>query len=551
MKKTARFLSAALGLCLLAGCGRSSEAPLSPAPSEVVVISPPAFSPEPEPTAAPEALSSFFFRRPDGKSGVLRSDGTFSVPCQYDSLWGAGVPDRYCAGKYPAAGTLDKDAEPLYALLDQNGQPLTKFLYSSLDPLGNGAPLLVAIRAEDSARLLLDAQTGAELLECPKTGWMLSLSGETPAVLFYDYEAQNLAFYRLDDLFAGTTAPCRTLSDVSDLSVFSFWEGVFAMTYADRAGGGTVLCDFDGPLFGEKRFAAYGYPSGEENVSLLALQERGENGEDGLWGYWNRKGECVIAPAFSSVGSFFGDVAAAADEAGLWGTIDTAGQWLVSPRYDSIGSITLGYALGIREVVQEDGSTSNVQELFDPDGNVLLSGTLSLEAIGKEYLFVISYEEDKSCAYTLDRKSGTLTALPGLSESDKYMWCSYSSGSRCVIEFWNDDIGSNCGIYDLSTSRWVVAPGKYHGIALPYSALTTSGTTVENSKVLCAAFRFHNNILYNLIDWDGAVLGENFARIEALEGSFLLAQKGFSYGLMDLEGNWIYRESIFSAFDDE
>ena len=66
--------------------------------------------------------------------------------------------------------------------------------------------------------------------------------------------------------------------------------------------------------------------------------------------------------------------------------------------------------------------------------------------------------------------------------------------------------------------------------------------------------------LYDLLDSDGAVVlarlgscGEysRYNRSAPLPAGVFVARKGFDYGWMDVEGNWIYCQSIFTSTSDE
>ena len=66
--------------------------------------------------------------------------------------------------------------------------------------------------------------------------------------------------------------------------------------------------------------------------------------------------------------------------------------------------------------------------------------------------------------------------------------------------------------------------------------------------------------LYDLLDSDGAVVlaglgscGEysRYNRSAPLPAGVFVARKGFDYGWMDVEGNWVYCQSIFTSTSDE
>lgn len=51
-----------------------------------------------------------------------------------------------------------------------------------------------------------------------------------------------------------------------------------------------------------------------------------------------------------------------------------------------------------------------------------------------------------------------------------------------------------------------------------------------------------------LLDWDGNVLlGEEFSEIEVLPGNAALVIQGDSVGIVDFEGNWLYKQSVHTA----
>ena len=64
--------------------------------------------------------------------------------------------------------------------------------------------------------------------------------------------------------------------------------------------------------------------------------------------------------------------------------------------------------------------------------------------------------------------------------------------------------------------------------------------------------------LTDILDGEGNILVENiqpytvsYFEYEYCDGYRILARKGFYQGLMDMEGNWLYKESIFNTFANE
>lgn len=56
---------------------------------------------------------------------------------------------------------------------------------------------------------------------------------------------------------------------------------------------------------------------------------------------------------------------------------------------------------------------------------------------------------------------------------------------------------------------------------------------------------------YDILDTGGNTLIGGLTAVDWQDGERLVVQKGFSAGLMDYAGNWLYRQSAFAALEDE
>ncbi|MDL2289477.1 WG repeat-containing protein [Clostridia bacterium OttesenSCG-928-F22] len=56
--------------------------------------------------------------------------------------------------------------------------------------------------------------------------------------------------------------------------------------------------------------------------------------------------------------------------------------------------------------------------------------------------------------------------------------------------------------------------------------------------------------LQAIVDSKGTVLIDNLKSIDFCDGYRLIGQRGFEWGMMDMQGNWIYSESIFGGLED-
>lgn len=57
--------------------------------------------------------------------------------------------------------------------------------------------------------------------------------------------------------------------------------------------------------------------------------------------------------------------------------------------------------------------------------------------------------------------------------------------------------------------------------------------------------------LTDLLDADGRILLSGLNSVDQISGDYLVVKRGFSAGIMDLKGNWLYRTSTFQSLDDE
>ena len=71
------------------------------------------------------------------------------------------------------------------------------------------------------------------------------------------------------------------------------------------------------------------------------------------------------------------------------------------------------------------------------------------------------------------------------------------------------------------------------------------------SEYLSASYMVGNTYLTDILDQDGNVLLEGLKNVSTVEGGLISCEKGFYKGLMDTEGNWLYKESIFDTAEDE
>ncbi len=84
-----------------------------------------------------------------------------------------------------------------------------------------------------------------------------------------------------------------------------------------------------------------------------------------------------------------------------------------------------------------------------------------------------------------------------------------------------------------------------------YRLHSMSGNDYLPEDVLAANYELAGTWLYDIIDLDGNIVLEKLKSVTMLSENRFWVEKGFSQGLMDREGNWIYEQSVFDSSVDE
>ena len=71
------------------------------------------------------------------------------------------------------------------------------------------------------------------------------------------------------------------------------------------------------------------------------------------------------------------------------------------------------------------------------------------------------------------------------------------------------------------------------------------------ANLLNASYTIAGKTMYDLLDFDGNVLVERAKNIQTLSPDRFWVEKGFYQGLMDRDGNWLYKQSVFDSAVDE
>ena len=542
-----RRLSLLLILALtLGGCTQHmapSQSDVLPAPS-----APPPVS-APEETVDPSPPSLYLLR--DWETSdytVLDREGNALLPRTYDRV------DRISEDRLGVAIRQPGDPDSsdfqaavyCYALCDLSGNLLTDFQYSSMTALENGEGVVLGWGQDRFD--LLDTRTGEVLASLPRPleSYLSAIDGGS-YFLYSVYSPPSgkdrdapstytYSLYSLDSLRRGDLAPLWTVENAGyadsshpiDAGIRVSWGGY------DGSGQGYRLMGPEGFYFSGKAYS--GLQPFSEDLAAAS--------EGGLWGYLDREGNWAIPPQFANCTDFSQGYAAVCQN-GVWGYIDARGEWLVQPRYTYAYPFEQGCA---NCEIRDDQTGQSTYYLLDQTGKETeLPGSLyNLFGQGEDYALAYSWGKQADGEYhsSLWRVNRTGEAAY-IGEYDVY----FQSGNTAALSCYDPKTQtSSCGLYDFSTGQWLVELGVYQYFSqFNYTAEMSFRGGEQVNPYFAGCRTEWNTQLYDLLDLDGNVILEGCNSISFADDGRAVVKKGFSQGMMDFEGNWLYKRSIFTG----
>ena len=446
------------------------------------------------------------------------------------------------------ADGLPEEVTSLYAIGSTEGELLTGFLYSGRLNLvaggeAEGAPVLESLlragtgdgspRSEDT--VLLDAHTGAELLTLPSDEFSyFCYQRDRGLVCSMSYSTQSLSVWRVSDLIAGSQEPLARL------------EGVTGMDYNSEANIVTVSSLPD--------------ENGETRQQVLL--------SDGT----------LSENSFASISSFYdlpGCAVAQAEPGGACGLIDQNGEWLIPPQYDALtpseNGLCVVLANGVYSYVDKSGNTvlpgpylqaetfrdgfasvtamDGAVQLIDESGRVVVNEEVfgyygfttgaAVEVSLGDYVF---NEEARPAILTQD---GKLYELPA-EFYNPYVICTLPD--RCFFTYTADTehYESAVGVLDFATGEASAWQEGYRYLSVLYD---TNFEPLKSGYLRASRSLKNGYTVYDLLSADGSqVLVSNLNEIYNATPNAMAVKKGFSCGVMDYEGNWLYKTTVFNSF---
>lgn len=128
-------------------------------------------------------------------------------------------------------------------------------------------------------------------------------------------------------------------------------------------------------------------------------------------------------------------------------------------------------------------------------------------------------------------------------ESTKGQWLSLINEDRLVV---NDN--ETASLQDLKGN--IKNKKSYEGIYAEYAASERDGA-MHKLPLVTGRYAYGNSQLSDLLDLDGNILVEQAKYICPLSLNRFWVEKGFTQGLMDESGRWLYQQSLFDSAIDE
>lgn len=124
-------------------------------------------------------------------------------------------------------------------------------------------------------------------------------------------------------------------------------------------------------------------------------------------------------------------------------------------------------------------------------------------------------------------------------------WLQIAGNGRLIYSDWKDN---KAQLLDLEGN--VYGSRDYESMYSPYVYNDSLGTEDEPPLVI-GHYRYGGSELCDLLDLNGGILIEKAKNITVLSEEHFWVEKGFSQGLMDTQGNWLFQQSLFDSAVDE
>ena len=225
----------------------------------------------------------------------------------------------------------------------------------------------------------------------------------------------------------------------------------------------------------------------------------------------------------------------------------------VFPEYDYIQ-----YLLKDRMIIQTRDTVATAEKgwwpiyqystaMYDYEGNIISDKYNYLSPQMGLYNMALAEGKEPEMLFSATRHDGTELIINADEEvlfTLEDGWMTLLSEDRMII---HDNNGNGACLCDMAGNQ--INEKAYEYMNTMY--MESADGMYSQSRLINASYTLAGKNLCDLVDSDGNILIERAKNIQALSPDRFWVEKGFSQGLMDAEGNWIYEQSVFASAADE
>ena len=187
----------------------------------------------------------------------------------------------------------------------------------------------------------------------------------------------------------------------------------------------------------------------------------------------------------------------------------------------------------------EQGEWQQAMQMYNYEG----------EAVSERYETIHREYTDTDCYFIARDLSRTPLLLNRqgevVFEGAPDTWLQIAGNGRLIYSDWKDN---KAQLLDLEGNKY--GSRDYESINSVY-LYNGSLETEQKPSLLLGRYRYGGSELCDLLDLNGNILIEKAKNIAVLSEDRFWVEKGFSQGLMDDQGNWLFQQSLFDSAVDE
>ena len=185
--------------------------------------------------------------------------------------------------------------------------------------------------------------------------------------------------------------------------------------------------------------------------------------------------------------------------------------------------------------------------MYDYEGNIISDKYNYLSPQMGLYNMALAEGKEVEMLFSATRHDGTELIINADEEvlfTLEDGWMTLLSDNRLIIHESDENRSYLC---DMDGNQ--INEKEYEYMNTMY--LESTDGMYTQSRLINASYTISGTSLCDLLDIDGNILIERAKSIMAISADRFWVEKGFSQGMMDAKGNWIYEQSVFASAVDE